>query len=268
MDDFAAHDSGHKQRWAKVTAQFKSSEDYRNFDHAVRRKLRYVRGVAHDEFLQAVLETGVRRQLSLTNNTYLEGVWRAQLGNCWREVEKDGKVQRVPYPYPKSRMKPIPEKVSDGRANPKGITCLYISTDYNTAVLEVRPLIGSYVTIAKMEITRSLKIVDFTSSRANFNDTWSVEPLDKIEKAVWSDINDAFSKPVERSDDSLDYISTQILSELFKSNGLDGVAYKSSYGEAGFNTALFDLDSANVRDCFLCRVDDVSLKISHIDTER
>jgi len=61
-------------------------------------------------------------------------------------------------------MKPIPEKVSDGRANPKGIDCLYIATDYDTAILEVRPLIGSYVTVAKMEITRPLKIVDFTSA--------------------------------------------------------------------------------------------------------
>ena len=172
----------------------------------------------------------------------------------------------LPGPYPKSRMKPIPEKVSDGRANPKGIACLYIATDYDTAILEVRPLIGSYVTVAKMEIMKPLKIVDFTSAYVNFEDRWSVRTIDEVEKAVWSDINDAFSKPAQRSDDSLDYIPTQILSELFKSNGLDGVAYKSSYGEAGYNMALFDLDAANVGDCYLCRVDDVSLKISHIDS--
>jgi hypothetical protein len=133
-------------------AQFKSSEDYRNFDYAVRRQLRYVRGTVHDDFLQAVLETGVRRLLSLTNKSYHQGVWRAQLGNCWREVEKNGKVHRVPSPYSQSRMKPIPEKVSDGRVNPKGIACLYISTDYDTAILEVRPLIGSYVTVAKLRL--------------------------------------------------------------------------------------------------------------------
>jgi hypothetical protein len=247
-------------------AQFKSSEDYRNFDHAVRRQLRYIRGTEHEEFLQAVLETGARRQLAVTNNTYAHGVWRAQLENCWREVEKDGKVHRVPYPCPKSRMKPIAEKVSDGRANPKGIACLYISTDYDTSILEVRPLIGSYVTVAKMEITKRLKIVDFTSAYVNFEDRWSVRTIDEVEKAVWSDINDAFSKPAQRSDDSLDYIPTQILSELFKSNGIDGVAYKSSYGEAGYNIALFDLDAANVGDCYLCRVEDVSLKLSHIDS--
>jgi RES domain len=162
-----------------------------------------------DEFLQAVLETAARRQLQLTNNTYPGGVWRAQLGNCWRELEKDGKVQRVPCPYPNSRMKPIPEKVSDGRVNPKGITCLYMSTDYNTSILEVRPLIGSYVMVAKMEIVWPLTLVDFSSARANFE--WLIgEPFGEFEKAVWSDINDVFSKPVQRSDDDLYYIPTQI----------------------------------------------------------
>jgi RES domain len=228
--------------------QFKAAEDYRNFEHAVRRELRYVRGTAQQDFLQAVLETGRTRRLRLTKDTYLEGLWRAQLGHAWREVEKDGKVHSVPCAHPKSRMKPIPDKVSDGRANPKGIVCLYIATKQETAILEVRPLIGSYVTVSKIEIVKDLEIVDFTSYDINFLNGWSLQSIDDVEKAVWSDINDAFSKPVERSDDSLEYIPTQILSELFKSNGIDGVGYKSSYGEAGFNIALFDLDAANVVD--------------------
>ena len=61
-------------------------------------------------------------------------------------------------------MKPDPDKVSDGRANPRGIACLYVCTDYQTAILEIRPLIGSYVTIANMEINRNLEIVDCTSA--------------------------------------------------------------------------------------------------------
>lgn len=231
----------------------------------MRRQLRYVRGVAHDNFLLAVLETGVRRQLSVTPDTYFGGLWRAQLGNRWKNVNKDGKVQRLPCPYARKRMKPIPDKVSDGRANPKGIACLYVATDYETALLEVRPLIGSYVTVAKVKITKDLKIVDFTSSDVNFAHRFGVETIDVKERAVWSEINHAFSKPVERSDSSLDYIPTQILAELFKSNGLDGVAYKSSYGERGHNIALFDLDAAEIEDCYLCQIEDVSLKISRID---
>lgn len=139
--------------------------------------------------------------------------------------------------------------------------------DYTTAILEVRPLIGSYVTIAQMIFKRDIEIIDCTSGHANMMDRFGVETVEEIEKAVWSDINDAFSKPAERSDSSLDYIPTQIVAELFKSNGLDGVGYKSSYGEIGYNIALFDIDVAEVGDCYLSRVNDISLKLSKIETD-
>ena len=72
---------------------------------------------------------------------------------------------------------------------------------------------------------------------------------EEIEKVVWSRINSAFSEPVERSDESLDYVPTQIIAETFKLNGFDGIAYKSSYGENGINVALFDPAAADVTDC-------------------
>ena len=83
---------------------------------------------------------------------------------------------------------------------------------------------------------------------------------EETEKDVWSQMNRAFSAPVERGDESLDYTPTQILAETFKSVGYDGVGYKSSYGESGFNVALFDLASADLVTCGLHRVKDVSIK--------
>lgn len=71
-----------------------------------------------------------------------------------------------------------------------------------------------------------------------------------------------FSEPFERGDDSLDYIPTQIVTETFKLNGFDGIAYESSYGEDGFNVALFDVSAANVISCNLYRINDVSVKFS------
>ncbi len=63
----------------------------------------------------------------------------------------------------------------------------------------------------------------------------------------------------------MDYVPTQIIAETFKLNGFDGVAYKSSYGEDGFNVALFDLTVADLINCGLYRIDDVSVKISEQD---
>jgi len=49
---------------------------------------------------------------------------------------------------------------------------------------------------------------------------------------------------------------TQIISELFKREGLDGVAYKSNLGK-GFNLVLFNLEAADIINCSLFRVKSV-----------
>jgi hypothetical protein len=88
----------------------------------------------------------------------------------------------------------------------------------------------------------------------------------EIEKAIWSDINEAFSEPVERGDSSVDYVPTQILAETFKRHRYDGIAYKSSYGEDGFNVAMFDIDAADLINCSLYRIKDVSVQMTQQDS--
>ena len=87
------------------------------------------------------------------------------------------------------------------------------------------------------------------------------EPAERA-KAVWADIDRAFAEPMTRSDNSTDYVPTQIIAELFKREGLDGVGYKSSFGGDGFNLALFDLDAAELINCGLYRVDRVKIEAS------
>ncbi len=67
---------------------------------------------------------------------------------------------------------------------------------------------------------------------------------------MWSDIDRAFSRPVTPSDEIADYVPTQIIAELFRANGLDGVAYRSALGES-HNLAIFDIDAADVIKCSL-----------------
>ena len=188
----------------------------------------------------------------------------AMIGGRNGKAEESFEVQA---PHPPARMKPLAEKASDGRANPKGIPCLYLATKQETAVLEVRPLIGSYVSVAQFKVLKDLRLVDCSAKEMSdlvrfLKKDWTPE---ETEKQVWSDINTAFSEPVERGDDSLDYIPTQIITETFKLNGFDGIAYKSSYGEDGFNVALFDVAAADVINCGLYRIKDVSVTLSEQD---
>ena len=70
------------------------------------------------------------------------------------------------------------------------------------------------------------------------------------------------------SDDRADYAATQIVAELFRQNGFDGIAYRSSSGP-GHNIALFDLNAANVApDRQLVEVTDLCLKYSQRYIER
>ena len=87
-------------------------------------------------------------------------MWRAQLGHQWRKIEQEGVDDEMPTQFSSERMKPIPEKSSDGRVNPKGIVCLYLAPQKETAILEVRPLIGSYVSVAQFEVVKDLNIIN------------------------------------------------------------------------------------------------------------
>lgn len=48
----------------------------------------------------------------------------------------------------------------------------------------------------------------------------------------------------QRSDDVADYVPTQILAELFRTEEYDGLIYRGAFGDNAFSVALFDLDSA------------------------
>ena len=245
---------------------FISANAFRDFGRAVHRELRYVRSAAQEEFLKEVIATSNPRIARLEAKAIL---WRAQLGHDWREETQNDETHEMPCAHPPERMKPIPEKATDGRANPRGIACLYLATKKDTAVLEVRPLIGSYVSVAQFKVMRELRVVNCSGPRTDKLKRW-LEPesltAQEIEDAVWSDINEAFSEPVERGDNSIEYVPTQILAEAFKRHGLDGTAYKSSYGNDGLNVALFDIDAANLINCGLYRIRHVSVEMTHEDS--
>jgi hypothetical protein len=83
--------------------------------------------------------------------------------------------------------------------------------------------------------------------------------------AVWAHIDRAFAEPMTRSDDQADYAATQILAELLKHAGADGVVYKSNFGDDGFNIALFDPAAADLINCGLFEVKGMTLTFDEVD---
>ena len=190
------------------------------------------------------------------------GLCRAQLGHDWRDVNilnphnEDEVLETYPVPAPlkRDRMKPLPDKAKEGRINPKGIPCLYLSDNKETAMSEVRPWLEAKISVSYFKTVKDMKLVYLS-----LNYDSKLTPLDfmysgksprgirkKTTEYVWKTVDRAFSKPVTLQDDTADYAPTQIISERFRSEGYDGVYYKSALNEKGYNVALFDIGSAQI----------------------
>ncbi len=241
---------------------FKSYRSYLQFAESIATKWRYARDAEQTEFLEAVFATSVSRQQVLSAATIL---FRAQYAHEWRsETLGDSDPEENPCAVGTERMKPLAYRASEGRANPKGIPYLYLATHQETAVAEVRPWIGSYVSLAQFQLNRTLRVVNCVSEHRSLF-MYSVEPDPEVrEQVVWQDIDRAFSQPVTPSDNTADYMPTQALAEFFREKGLDGIAYGSALGP-GHNLVLFDIDAAALVNCGLVQIESIKFSFSDAD---
>jgi RES domain-containing protein len=229
---------------------FKSWRDYWNFERSVKENARYFHNRDTQEFFKAVSATGEARKRRLKKESIL---WRAQIGHDWQPLnDLDGAyIDDQPCPLSPARMKPIPRKASEGRANPKGIPYLYLSTDDETAMSEVRPWVGSLISVGQFKITKDLVLIDSSANNDKSFVYYLSEPVpEKRELAVWAHIDQAFSKPMTNNDQVAEYVPTQVIAELFRHEGMDGILYRSSLGK-GSNIVLFDLEVAELINCFV-----------------
>jgi hypothetical protein len=248
--------------------EFATGENYTHFSERVRRKRRYVLGVEENAFLDTVMATIRDRSGPLKEGTIF---YRAQQGINWREVtDLEGNiVNEEPEGFGPERMKPRPNRATEGRANPAGISVLYLGTTEQTAISEVRPWIGASLSVAQFKTLKQLKAIDlsrghgkssFFSVMHRFMNDGEQPTAEEKEKAVWIDIDNAFSRPVTLSDDKADYVPTQILAEFFRNAGYDAIIYKSQFGEKGYNVALFNVDDADAINCAPYDVTEIEVK--------
>lgn len=238
----------------------KSVHSYRNFEITVKRNSRFFYDADIEEFFQTILETSKSREENVPAGTIL---YRSQIGHDWEPYynDKNVHVADIECPVDNARMKPLAAIAQEGRANPKGIPFLYLATDRDTSMAEVRPWMGSLISLGQFKLLKEVNIVNCTSDDER-NMVYLEEPDTKEKEiAVWRDIDRAFSRPITNNDNEAGYIPTQILAELFKNNGFDGIAYRSSLGK-GHNIALFDINVADIINCTLFEVKQVSFDFS------
>lgn len=219
---------------------FSSWNDFRLFSDQVKNCSRYFLPDKSANFLNAVKASLCTREVTLEKGIIL---YRSQFGYARYPLEDYEAIEG----HPRERMIPTSKYAKEGRVNPKGIPYLYLSSDKDTSMSEMRAHVGEFLSCADFKVVNNLRIVDCHRTDKVFDLVPTIfnPPTSQydISITVWSTINDAFSLPVRNSDTSNDYIPTQILAELFRTEGFDGICYKSSTAQ-GLNYALFNVHAA------------------------
>jgi hypothetical protein len=244
-------------------AEFASAKSYHLFQQSVLRKSRYMHDEEVHAFLRNVIATSESRKQVVSKDTVL---WRAQRGYIWRK-ENEGQEEEfeVPGAFPADRMRPKAEFAGDGRVNPKGIPCLYLASSSDTAMAEVRPWLGAYVSLAQFKVMRDCTVVDCSSDTRTGLWIFNEEPdAERREKIVWGDIAHALSRPVTPDESAIEYVPTQVIAEAFRAHGYDGVIYKSLLGK-GLSVALFACETAELINCALHETTTVEYRFEQCD---
>lgn len=150
---------------------------------------------------------------------------------------------------PASMGKPPQDIATHGRANPAGIPYLYLASDADTAISEIRPHTGEVVCVAEFHVHGDPRIVDLchpkkTVSPFSIGDEGQISML-RRDIAFLCELGKELSRPVLPRAAHLEYLPSQYLCEFIKGRGFNGVKYGSSVGD-GFNIALFDDTFVNV----------------------
>lgn len=148
---------------------------------------------------------------------------------------------------------PPSEKATAGRANSAGIRCLYLASDPDTTIQEIRAGVFDYVSVGRFELQEDIVVVDL---KAIDYISPFIDGLSFLEHAINKEhlkrINMEIGRPLRRSDSALDYIPTQYISDFIKSIMHDGkpeyagIEYNSTINFSGQNLAIF------YPDLFLC----------------
>lgn len=247
--------------------EFLDPEDWERFSNYLLDNNRFILSDYWEKFVDTIVNTAHKRTKTLKKNKIL---YRARIGSSFIEFD-DGDSDFSPI-FPENMGPPPVENAKAGRLNPERIPYLYLATTIETAVAEVRPWIKSEITIGYFRMVSDLTILDTSHDRYKSKNDLNEWILDKEEdlliqkrsihsitaaekeEYIWGDINNYFSKPISPNDSPLKYLPTQFLSEKLKTEGYDGIGYKSSLNDEGYNVTLFNSQQAKCIKCGIYQI--------------
>jgi len=164
-------------------------------------------------------------------------LYRARIGIAKRFMRCDGGWTSETFfqPYMGEEIgAPPPAKATPGRLNRGGVSFLYLATDEETAVAEVRPHPGHRVSIASFRCQKKCRLADFGAiDIADFSSSDLRLAIFHLGHTIGREI----SLPIT-PEDRHKYSVTQLLADLLRRQGFDGIRFPSSVAP-GSNVCVF-----------------------------
>ncbi len=140
--------------------------------------------------------------------------------------------------FDKDNMKAPPKELAiSGRANPAGVSYLYLASNPQTACAETRLNIFDLISVSRFSAAQDLTIINLKS-----NDISKLEGTEKIIRYNFlSKIQNAFSMPNNERND-IEYSPSQYISAYLQNRGIDGIKYGSMNDtkSESYNIVLFN----------------------------
>jgi len=192
--------------------------------------------------------------------------YRSRIGFEKEENHFDlAQVTHAVTPYKGAAIAALPpRRASAGRMNRPGVSVLYLASEIETTLAEIRPHPGHTISVGGFRPTRSLRIARFDVPIGNF--CASDERLEEF--ALIHHVDTLLSMPII-PEERHRYAATQLLCDILLRRGFDGVSYRSSVS-TGRNLCVFDphLLSFDETVSAVRHVEQLDYRFSEVATER
>ena len=200
----------------------KAFDDYSTFEYEIKYKNRF--------FIDSSFLTSLKQAINLNSSVIPEGtkLFRGRIHSYESDKNRPLSVKEM--------FNPDLAKAIRGRANPDGISYLYLSSDIDTCIKEIAPKQNDIITVGEFVLGSSITLVNFINSFPSSKD----EYLNSLNHCIRL----AFSDPQITSRPELEYLPYQFICELIKNENFGGVQYYSSYDRdiltESYNLVLFE----------------------------
>ena len=142
----------------------------------------------------------------------------------------------------------------------RGQFVLYVADQEKTAVSEVRPALGFYVSVAPITLNRNVRVLDLTKLLEALN-PFIQESIDWHLgiRSLLNRLGEEMSRPLERDDDRSFYLPCQRLADFIRENGFDGMRYPSALNPGGSSVVFFDPGIGTVGESKLVKITEINV---------